>query len=207
MNSIKNSCCNPFDKSEPLYPIIMKDALEEISPLFICSSGFFIRTLNPIELQMELKQDVSALVKNYYDSGLTLFKAQQEMCDNHILGVLSKIFHFWMISHQWSKKRYFPIHKILLHPPAIASYCQLKENIMDAFKISRSRQDVVNKIVYKIWESENSSDDVCHLDPIKTLSYDLVDYYISTNELHYENFESITEHCNTDFDLSQFKFN
>ena len=56
MNSIKNNCCNPFDKSEPLYPIIMKEALEEISPLFICSSGFFIRTLNPIELQMEMKR-------------------------------------------------------------------------------------------------------------------------------------------------------
>ena len=207
MNLIKNSCCNPFDKSEPLYPIIMKDALEEISPLFICASGFFIRTLNPIELQMELKQDVSELVKNYYDSGLAIFKAQQEMCDNHILCVLSKIFHFWMISHQWSKKRYFPIHKILLHPPAVASYCQLKENIMNAFKMNGSRENVVNKIVYSILQSEYSSEENCHLDSIQTLSYDLVDYYISTNELHYENFESLTENCKTDFDLQQFKFN
>ena len=56
----------------------MKEALEEISPLFICSSGFFIRTLNPIELQMEMRRDVSVLVKNYYDTGLSTVKAREE---------------------------------------------------------------------------------------------------------------------------------
>ena len=207
MNSIKKACCNPFDIAEPLYPIIMRDALEELSPLFICSSGFFIRSLNPIELQMERKQDVSELAKNYYDSGLSIFKARQEMCDNHILSILSKIFHFWMISHQWSKKIDFPIHRILLHPPVIASYCQLKTDIISAFNKNLSREDVVAKIVYMIWDTENDSEDICHLDSIKTLSYDLVDYYISTNELHYENFESVTEHCNYEINLTQFKPN
>jgi len=185
----------------------MKDALEEISPLFICSSGFFIRTLNPIELEMEMKRDVSVLVKNYYDSGLTLFKAREEMCDNHLLGMLSRIFHFWMIAHQWSKKNCFPIHRILLHPPAIASYCQLKGCIMSQFKKSKSREDVVNKIAYSIWHEENNSDKLCSLEPIKSLSYDLVDYYIATNEIQYESFESLTEYSNENFDFTQFRFN
>ena len=207
MNSIKNNCCNPFDKSEPLYPIIMKDALEEISPLFICSSGFFIRTLNPIELQMEMKRDVSVLVKNYYDTGLSMFKAREEMCDNHLLTVLSRIFHFWMIAHQWSKKNCFPIHKILLHPPAIASYCQLKSLIMNHFKKCNSREEVVNKIAFSIWHEENNSEKLYPIEPVKSLSYDLVDYYIATNEIQYESFESLTEHSNEDFDLTQFRFN
>jgi hypothetical protein len=50
---------HPFDEAEPLYPIIMKDALDEISPIFICSSGFFIRSLNPIESDMEINKDVA----------------------------------------------------------------------------------------------------------------------------------------------------
>ena len=45
------------------------------------------------------------------------------------------------------------------------------------------------------------------IEPVKSLSYDLVDYYIATNEIQYESFESLTEHSNEDFDLTQFRFN
>ena len=44
-------------------------------------------------------------------------------------------------------------------------------------------------------------------EPIKSLSYDLVDYYIVTNEIQFECFESLTEHSDEDLDLTQFRFN
>ena len=78
---------------------------------------------------------------------------------------------------------------------------------MSQFKKSKSREDVVNKIAYSIWHEENNSEKFLPIEPVKSLSYDLVDYYIATNEIHYESFESLTEHSNEDFDLTQFRFN
>ena len=78
---------------------------------------------------------------------------------------------------------------------------------MSQFKKSKSREDVVNKIAYSIWHEENNSDKIYSLDPIKSLSYDLVDYYIATNEIQYESFESLTEYSIENFDFTQFRFN
>jgi len=76
---------------------------------------------------------------------------------------------------------------------------------MSQFKKSKSRDDVVNKIAYSIWHEENNSEKLYPLEPIK--SYDLVDYYIVTNEIQFECFESLTEHSDEDLDLTQFRFN
>ena len=63
------------------------------------------------------------------------------------------------------------------------------------------------KIAYSIWHEENNSEKLYPLESIKSLSYDLVDYYIVTNEIQYKSFESLTEHSDEDLDLTQFTFN
>ena len=52
---------------------------------------------------------------------------------------------------------------------------------------SGSLQDVVNIIAYKIWHEANQSEQIHSFVSIKSISYDLVDYYVSTKDLHYEN--------------------
>ena len=76
------------------------------------------------------------------------------------------------------------------------------------------RWDVISRRLFRsvnswhsIWHEENNSEKFLPIEPVKSLSYDLVDYYIATNEIQYESFESLTEHSNEDFDLTQFRFN